>query len=77
MRLWDLAAGRSARALLPEGGAEVNAVCMGRSGEMANWAFAAAASLLLGFYWYCNVFGNDLWTFDVGQLRQALTIHCQ
>ena len=49
MRLWDLAAGRAARALLPEGGAEVNAVCLGRSGELANWAFAAAGSEVFGF----------------------------
>lgn len=48
-RLWDLAAGRAARALLPVGGSEVNAVCLGQAGEVANWVFAATGQEVFGF----------------------------
>lgn len=49
VRLWDLCAGRAARALVPAGGAEVNCVCLGRTGVAANWAWCASASELFGF----------------------------
>ena len=49
VRLWDLAAGRAARALMPPGGEEVLSVCLGCDGEAANWAYAAVGTHVYGF----------------------------
>ena len=49
VRLWDLAAGRAARALMPPGGEEVTSVCMGRSGEAAHWVYASAGTHVYGY----------------------------
>lgn len=49
VRLWDLSAGRAVRALVLEGSSQVNAVCLGRNGDVANWAFAATGSTVHGF----------------------------
>lgn len=48
VRLWDLSAGRAARALLLDG-SEVNCVCLGRSGEANNFVWAAAGAEVCGF----------------------------
>ena len=52
VRLWDLAAGRTARALLlpaADGAGGVNAVCAGASGTAASWVYAAAATHVYGW----------------------------
>lgn len=49
VRIWDMTAGRAARAVkLPVEGS-VTAVCMGSTGEAANWMYAACGTQLFGF----------------------------